>query len=125
MRTNIKATNIELTPAVSDYIEKKLSSIGKYLESGVDAVAHVEVGKSTNHHRSGDVFKAEVHIVGGGIDCYAVSEKSDLFAAIDIVKDEIESSLMHEKGKRFALARRGARMVKDMMRGFNPFRKRQ
>lgn len=124
MRLNIKATNIELTPAISAYVEKKLSVIEKYLGENVDAVAQVEVGKSTQHHKSGDIFRAEIHIMGGGIDKYVVSEQTDLYAAIDILKDDIVQNLNTEKGKRFARARRGARMIKEMMKGFNPFRKR-
>lgn len=123
MKLNIKATNIELTPAISAYVEKKLSGVAKFLGE-TDSVARVEVGKVSQHHKSGDIFKAEVHITGGGADHYAVSEQSDLYAAIDTVKDELARTMSHDKGKRFARARRGARMVKDMMRGFNPFRKK-
>lgn len=124
MKINIKATNIELTPAISAYVEKKLSAIEKFLGGSKDVVAKVEVGKSTQHHKSGDIFKAEVHISGAGADYYALSEESDLYAAIDLVKDEIVRNLAHEKGKRFALARRGARKVKEMIKGFNPFKRR-
>jgi putative sigma-54 modulation protein len=121
MRLNIKATNIELTPAISAYVEKKLSAVEKYLESNVDAVAQIEVGKTTQHHKSGEVFKAEAHLIGGGIDIYAFNEQADLYAAIDMLKDELSQKLSHVKGKREALTRRGARMVKNMMRGLNPF----
>jgi putative sigma-54 modulation protein len=124
MKINIKATGIELTPAISDYVHKKVSSLQKYLEKVSDVVAQVEVGKSTRHHKSGEVFRAEVHLVGAGLDLYAASEQIDLYAAIDVVKDEISRNLTHQKGKRFALARRGGRMVKDMMKGLNPFKKR-
>ncbi len=123
MRLNIKATNIELTPAISAYVEKKLSVIKKYLE-GSDAVVQVEVGKTTQHHKSGEVFKAEAHIIGGGLDVYATTEQFDLYASVDLLKDEVVQKLMHVKGKKEALTRRGARMVKNMMKGLNPFKKR-
>ncbi len=124
MRINIKATGIELTPAITEYAEKKISSIEKYFQASQHAVISVEVGKSTKHHKSGNVFRAEVHVIGASLDLYAVSEQSDLYAAIDMVKDEIVRKLTHEKGKRFALARRGGRAMKDIMKGFNPFKKR-
>ncbi|MEK7135270.1 MAG: ribosome-associated translation inhibitor RaiA [Patescibacteria group bacterium] len=124
MRLNIKGTNMELTPAIRAYVEKKLSVVEKYLGENVDAVARVEVGKITHHHKSGEIFKAEVHIIGGGVDQYAVVEQADLYAAIDMLKDEIVQNLNNEKGKRFVRARRGARMIKEMMRGLNPFKKR-
>jgi putative sigma-54 modulation protein len=125
MRLNIKATNIELTPAISAYVEKKLSALEKYFEGNVDAVAQVEVGKTTQHHKSGEVFKAEVRLIGGGLDIYAVSEQADLYAAIDLVKDETAHKLTHLKGKKEALHRRGARVVKDMMKGLNFFNRRK
>jgi len=124
MKINIKATNIELTHAISDYVTKKVSMIEKYFDANPDAVAQVEVGKTTQHHKQGDVFRAEIHITGAGLDIYAASEQSDLYAAIDLVKDEIIRNSLQEKGKKETLARRGARVVKDMMRGLNPFKKR-
>ena len=119
MKINIKATNIELTPAISSYVEKKVSAVEKYFENTTDAVAQVEVGKSTQHHKSGDVFKAEVHITGGGLDHYAASEQADLYAAIDLVKDEIIQSVLHTKGRRQTLTRKGAQMVKFAMKGIS------
>src|SRR3989344_6284325 len=106
MKINIKATGIELTPAIADYVNKKVYSPEKYFTN--DVVAQVEVGKSTQHHKTGNVFKAEIHIVGGGFDAYAVSEQTDLYAAIDIVKDEITHTIVHSKNKKETLYRRGA-----------------
>lgn len=125
MKINVKATGIELTPAISDYVDKKISALEKYFSQSPDAVARVEVGRNTQHHKSGEVFKAEVHIMGSGFDLYAVSESTDLYSAIDIVKDEIARELTRVKGKRFALARRGGRFVKNMMKGLNPFKRDQ
>jgi ribosomal subunit interface protein len=138
MKINIKATGIELTPAISSYVNKKVFSIEKYLpampahagQAGLDkgnkdVVAQVEVGKCTHHHKSGSIFRAEVHITGGGLDLYAVSEMEDLYAAVDIVRDEVIHSMLQSKGKRQTLARRGAEMIKNMMKGItDSFRKR-
>jgi putative sigma-54 modulation protein len=124
MKINLKATGIELTPAISSYAEKKISSLEKFFRTAPEAVAHVEVGKVSQHHKSGDVFRAEVRVIGAGLDFYAAAEKSDLYAAIDAVKDEAAQALKHEKGRRDALYRRGGRAVKDMMKGLNFFKKR-
>lgn len=126
MKINIKATSIELTPAISNYVNKKISSISKYIdESNKDVVAQVEVGKNTRHHKSGNIFRAEVHITGSGLDLYAVSEVGDLYAAIDIVKDEIVRNAVQSKNKRKTLARRGAELVKNMMKGITANFKRR
>ena len=130
MKINIRATGTELTPAISSYVEKKVLSIEKYLDksSALGAVAQVEVGKVSHHHKSGNVFRAEVHITGGGLDLYAVSEMFDLYAAIDTVRDEMVHNMLQLKGKRETIARRGAEMMKNAMKGllnFKNFKKRQ
>ena len=119
MKINIKATGIELTQAISNYVYKKISSIEKYLDkkSSPNIIAQVEVGRSTRHHKTGNIFRAEVHITGASLDLYAVSEMADLYAAIDVVKDEIVHNIVQLKGKRETLARRGAKMMKRMIKG--------
>src|SRR3989344_2603276 len=115
MKINIKVTNIELTPAISAYAEKKVRTLEKFLDNS-DTVIQVEVGKSTQHHKSGEVFRAEVHLVAPGLDLYAVSDQTDLYAAIDLVKDELAEKLVRTKGRKVALYRRGARKVKEMLK---------
>lgn len=121
MKINIRATGTELTPAISSYVEKKISSVEKYLDktSASNAIAQVEVGKSTHHHKSGNVFRAEVHITGGGLDLYAVTEMYDLYAAIDTVRDEMVHNMLQSKGKRLTLARKSAETMKNIMKGFS------
>lgn len=123
MKINIKGTGIELTPAITSYVEKKISAIEKYTHAHPNVVVQVEVGKQSQHHKSGDVFHAEVHLIGEGLDLYAASNQSDLYAAIDLVKDEVVQKLVSGKDKSQTLMRRGAQRVKNMMRGFNPFKK--
>jgi putative sigma-54 modulation protein len=123
MKINIKATGIELTPAISEYVHKKVAALDKYFPNP-DTVLQLEVGRSTQHHKTGEVFKAEVHAIGGGVDLYAVSEHVDLYAAIDTVRDDIVRNASHEKGKREALTRRGARMMKNALKGLNIFKRR-
>ena len=119
MNINIKATGIAITPAISDYVYKKISSVEKYLsKKGPTASAQVEVGKTTKHHKSGDVFKAEVRLIGGGLDMYAVEEAEDLYAAIDLVEAEITRGILKTKGRHIQLLRRGQRAIKDLMKDF-------
>lgn len=128
MKINIKATGIELTQAISDYVHRRIGPIEKYLnkKSGSDVVAQVEVGMSTHHHKAGNIFRAEIHLTGVNLDAYAVSEMEDLYAAIDIVRDEIVHNLVHLKGKRETLARRGAGIMKNVMKGIiGSFKKRK
>ncbi|MEX0932456.1 MAG: ribosome-associated translation inhibitor RaiA [Parcubacteria group bacterium] len=120
MNINIKATGIELTPDLSDYVHKKVGSLEKYFsKKSSDIVVQVEVAKSTEHHRTGDVYRAEVHVSGDGLDLYAGSEESDIFAAIDVVKDEITREARRTIDKESTLARRGGAIIKNMAKGFS------
>ena len=124
MNTNIKATNIELTSAISDYVNKRLAGISKFVKTGDKVINYVEVGKTTNHHKQGDVFKAEFNIEISGAKFYAVSEKEDLYSAIDNAKEEIIRQISSKKDKKQTLFKRGAMSVKKMMKGVtdrNPF----
>lgn len=117
MKINIKASGFELTPAITEYVESKISPIDRYLDKvNENVVAQVEVGKET-HHKSGEIFRAEIHITGNGLDLYAVTQETDLYAAIDTVRDEIAHNIVQAKGKREAITRRSARAAKDFMKG--------
>jgi putative sigma-54 modulation protein len=124
MKVNIRAINIELTSAISEYVNKKLSSIEKFLKDKEEISGFVEVGKTTRHHRQGDLFRSEFDINIGGENFYAESEKEDLYIAIDDAKEEIVQKITQNKNRRKTLFRRGAASVKKMMRGLskrNPF----
>jgi len=118
MNKNIKATNIEITPAISDYLDKKFYIFDRFIPTeDTSAMCQIEVGKTTKHHKSGDFFKAEVNLRVSGKNFYAVSEKEDLYAAIDEVKDEIVYQMTSEKDKSQTLMRKGALKFKNMIKG--------
>ncbi len=118
MRINIKTTNIELTTALSAYVEEKLRSVEKFAvpHKSEDPIAEVDIGKSTRHHQSGDVFCAEVNIIVRGKHFRATSEKDDLYAAIDDMRNELVRELTSHKEKDRTLVRRGAGMIKNILR---------
>jgi len=118
MNIQIKCAGIELTPAIGNYVEKRLGSIKKYFEEAKMPNMFVELGKESNHHKQGEVFRAEVRIGGAGQDFYAVSLAEDLYAAIDKVKDEVVREITKTKGKRETMMRKGGKMIKDAMRYF-------
>ncbi|MEK7134452.1 MAG: ribosome-associated translation inhibitor RaiA [Patescibacteria group bacterium] len=115
----IKGTNIELTSAISDYAAKKVSQLEKFVApDDTSAMVDVEVGKTTKHHQTGDVFRAEFNLFVGGKQYNAASEKEDLYAALDDVKDEIARELSKSKTRTRDLARRGGASIKNIVRGF-------
>ncbi len=117
LKKHIKATNIELTEAIENYVEKKIQSLEKFVEDGVEALARIEVGKTSHHHNKGDIFRAEINLKISDKDFRAVFETSDLYAAIDGMRDEIFAEVSRAKRKQFHLLKRGHQKIKDMLRG--------
>lgn len=119
MRINIKATNIELTDSIADYFNKRLGAVRRLLDVGDDRfLMQAELGRTTRHHQSGDIFRAEVNLSVDGRQYRAESEARDLYTAIDNVKAEILGELKRGKEKRRSLLRRGGQRIKDILRGF-------
>ena len=117
----IKTTGLELTPAIEDYARRKINMLERFLahhakESG-ELIFDVEIGKTTEHHRKGDVFRAEINFSAGGARLRSEAEKDDLYAAIDEAKDEMQEELQRDKRKVLHFLKRGGAAVKRMMRG--------
>lgn len=118
MQIKIKTTNIEMTDAISSYVEEKLQSLEKFAipHDEENPLLYVDIGKTTNHHQSGDIFRAEVTMNVRGKQFRAVSKKEDLYAAIDDMRAELMRELTSYKTKERSLARRGAGMIKNLLR---------
>jgi ribosomal subunit interface protein len=97
-------------------VEDKIIAIEK-LMGGNNAQVWIEVGKTTRHHHTGDVFKAEVQINLHDPErkIRAESIKDDLYLAIDCVQEEIKKELRRSKEKKISLLRDGSRAFKKMI----------
>ena len=119
MRINIKATNTSLTPAISDYVNKKIGALEKFIENNDAARCDVEIEVTNKHHNAGqDLFRAEVNLHAGDLHLRAEASHADLYAAIDIVKDEITREVVSKKKKRLHAFRRGGQKIKNILKGF-------
>lgn len=119
MKTNLKTTGIELTEALSDYVDEKMAQIEKFVDPNDESViCDVEIGVTTKHHQSGEIFRAEInmHIAGG--DFRAESEKEDLYVAINDAKEQIGNAIKEFRNKERGKKRRGAGMLKNLLKGF-------
>lgn len=119
MKHNIKMTNTFLTPAITDYVEKRLSHLDKFIspEEMEVVMCYVDIGKTSNHHKTGDIFKAEFNLHLGGKTLRAVSEKEDLYSAIDSVNDEMAKALKSHKEKKNSFLRKGGAKIKRLLKG--------
>lgn len=116
IKHHVKATNMELTGAISDYLEKKLSVLDKYIKSETAGIARIEVGKTTKHHNKGDVFRAEINLEFSGSKFRAEAEADDLYKAIDIVKDDITHEVTRASKKKKHMLKKGNQKIKKMIK---------
>ena len=117
MNIKITSKNFEITPAIDEYVTRKISSLQKFFNAKDITLCEVEIGRTTKHHKSGVIFRAEVNIAEpGSSQIYAVAEEADLYAAIDIVRDEAERAIVSRKSKRVALLRRGGAIIKRLLK---------
>lgn len=114
MNIIVKGSHMEVTESIRDYLEKKLRTLEKFLDP--NAMIEAEVGKTSNHHKNGDIFRAELNINNGGKATFVKSEQADLYAAIDKVRDEAADILASKKDKRQSLFRKGAQRMKNLFR---------
>ena len=116
MKINLKTKNFEITPSIRAYLQEKLNAMDKFLQNNESIFAEVELAKTTNHHKKGDIFRAEVNLTMPGRLIRAVAERWELHAAIDAVKDELQREITMNKEKNISLYRRGARLLKKLLR---------
>ncbi len=114
LKLDISAKDFEMRPDVRSYIEEKIGSLDKFIEN-TDQFAMrgwVEIGRTTKHHQSGDIFRVEAQIQLPGWSRRAEAVGDDIFLAIDKAKDELQAELKKCKEKEIARDKRGARIIK-------------
>jgi ribosomal subunit interface protein len=116
MKINVQGLHTDLTLVIIEYTQKRLSTLSKFVKDD-SIVCTVELIKTTNHHKSGDIFKAEGFLKINGEDIYAMSEKEDLYQAVDELRDELERILSSRKDKKITLFRKGAQRIKNIIKG--------
>ncbi len=93
MKYIVRGDNIDVTESIKGYIEEKLSKMDKYLENSKNTEAKIII--SVN----GVDQKIEVTINGEGYFIRAEEIHSDLYAAIDLASDKLESQFRKYKNK--------------------------
>ncbi len=121
MNLTIKATGVDLTDSLRSYVESKMSALRKFLPSkNREVMANMEIGRTSMHHRGGGVFKAEININQPGERLIReVVMEDDIYTAIDVLQQKVTGTLGQHKDKSRHLFKRGARAVKNILRGFS------
>jgi len=100
MNIRIKATKIELTEEIKDYVQEKMDMLEKYLGDFPVINADFEVEKTTNHHQKGEIYRAEFNLSVPGELLRVEKTEVDIFRAIDNVKDHMEIVIKKYKEKK-------------------------
>lgn len=120
MRHNIKTTDFLMTPAIKNYTEKRVDHLDKFVSPDHKELpmCYVEIGKTTNHHKNGELFKAEFTLHLGGKSLRAEAQEEDLYAALDKVTEKMTEELKSIKDKKISLVRRSGAKLKSFVKGF-------
>jgi putative sigma-54 modulation protein len=98
LKVDIYTRNIELTEQMSEYVNKKVSKLDRYLpnidETRID-LAFVKSARSAN-----DRYIAQITIRGRGFILRSEERADDIFEAVDRSLDKIERQIERFKGKK-------------------------
>lgn len=103
----IVCKDFELTSALKQKLEEKLSSLLKYLKESEDSVTfNARLGKTSNHHNNGKIYYVEVSVHSPHKNYGARIEAEEIYAAIDLIRDELAQNINHHKEKIRDLSRK-------------------
>ncbi|MBB4824506.1 ribosomal subunit interface protein [Sporosarcina luteola] len=89
---NIRGENIEVTPAIREYVEKKVHKLERYFSEGANATAHVNL-KVYNDKQT----KVEITIPMKNLTLRAEERHDDMYAAVDLIVDKLERQIRKYK----------------------------
>lgn len=91
---NIRGENIEVTPAIREYVETKIDKIDRYFNEELNSTANVNL-KVYNDKQT----KVEVTIPMKNLTLRAEERHADMYAAIDLIVDKLERQIRKHKTK--------------------------
>lgn len=101
MKVQVRGRNIEVTDALKDYIEKRVSKLDRYIDNLGDAQVTMSVERGL--HR----IEVTIPILVNGIILRGEESTNDMYATADLVVEKLERQILKYKGK---LQRRGVRL---------------
>ncbi|GAB3728666.1 ribosome-associated translation inhibitor RaiA [Luteimonas pelagia] len=91
MRIETHGQQIEVTPALRDYVESKLSRLGRHFDHPFDVRTQLSLDKPDH--------RAEATVNLSGRTLHADASGRDMYAAIDLLADKLDRLLMKHKEK--------------------------
>lgn len=98
LKIDIYPKNMEVTSRISDYVNKKVSKLGRYLPDIEETRVDLEFQKSMRSPTDRQVAQITIH--GRGYILRTEERSDDIFAAIDLALDKMQRKMERVKGKR-------------------------
>lgn len=91
MAINVRGKNLDITPALKDYVEKRVKKVTKYFDKtgDISVILRVEKGR----------HQVEVNVPVDGILLRGEESTPDMYASIDQVMDKLEKQIEKHKTK--------------------------
>jgi len=93
MKFNIRGENIEITPALREYVEKKVGRLDRYFAEEITSDVYVTLKVIRDMHA------VEVTIPMTGLLLRAEEKNTDMYASIDLVVEKLERQIRKHKTK--------------------------
>ncbi|MCK4546260.1 MAG: ribosome-associated translation inhibitor RaiA, partial [Candidatus Eisenbacteria sp.] len=91
MQITTTARHFELTPALKDHIEERLSKLTKYFDQLIRS--HVTLSVQKHEHM------AEISLHGSNVDLNGRGKSEDMYVSVDLAVDKLERQLRKFKEK--------------------------
>lgn len=89
MNLNMTGHHLEITPAIRDYVNTKMTRINRHFDHVIDVNVILSVEKLRQK------IEANVHLAGK--DIFVESEDADMYAAIDLMADKLDRQILKHK----------------------------
>jgi len=93
MNLHLTGHQLEITPAMRDYVTAKLDRITRHFDNVIDVRVILSVEKLKHK------IEANVHL--SGKDIFVESHDTDMYAAIDTLVDKLDRQILRHKEKNF------------------------
>ena len=102
MELQITGTNMELTPQLRRYVERKLGKLSRHFPYIMESRVEISEEKTKSPQQR---YLVRVTVDGGGAGFHGEERGEDLFRAIDKVAATMTRQLEHHKGKLYEKGR--------------------
>ena len=120
MHIDIKGTNYEVTPEVTQLVTKRMATLEKFLKSMPEAHLYVELEKVQPAQQNGPIWRTECMLQIPGEVLRAEATEHSFDTSVPKAVGDLSREIRKYKNKRNSLSKKGGAMLKSMLRGFRP-----